>query len=225
VLAGYVARADSESRDGRQVLTDGLRVIERGHAPDERVSIRHPTYPDGIATTHLQRCRYELLCACAGYEIGGGRNATALLDLLPRVAYPELDAADVGQCLFRHLIISRPRPRDEWLDVYRDCEELQLDFLRRLELCSGVERLAERAQLHATRLARSYARPSGFDGRILSIGASLVLGAQRHTRTLRAHARSGLHGAKTAVRAIPGARRCARALRGLVRGNSGGDRP
>jgi hypothetical protein len=218
VLAGYVARADSESRDGRQLLSDGLRVIERGHAPDERVPIRHPRYPDGVPTTHLQRCRYELLCACAGYEIGGRRNAAALLDLIPRVACPELDAADVGQCVFRHLIVSRPRPRDQWLDVYRECAASQLEFLQRLELHSGVERLAKRAHLHAARLALSHARPCGFDGRIRSIGASLVLGAQRRTRTLRAHARGGVHGAKTAVRAIPGVRASARALRRLMRG-------
>jgi hypothetical protein len=45
-----------------------------------------------------------------------------------------------------------------------------------------------------------------------------VLGAQRRTRTLRAHARGGVHGAKTAVRAIPGVRASARALRRLMRG-------
>jgi len=48
VLACYRARPGSASFDGRQMMSDGLRVITLGHAPDPRVRWPVPAYANGL---------------------------------------------------------------------------------------------------------------------------------------------------------------------------------
>lgn len=179
VLAAYRVRANSASRNGRQLFSDGRRILARGHGGDPRVASLNPIHAEGLPPHTLPRAEYELACACAGYEIGGGRDTRALLEQLDGARCPDLDPYDVGSCVFRHAMIATGRPRTEWLEHWQSIHARVAEFLDAIEAQSGVVGLAKRAELTSNRLARVFSRGPGLSHSFLRWYASLRLGASR----------------------------------------------
>ncbi len=174
-LAIYRIRAGSATRDGYQLLTDGLRVLDQGHAPDPRVLKPHPRHVNGYRPKQLPRRKFELACACAGYLMGGGQNAVPLLDLLRAESCPTLDAYSVANCVFRHALVSSCRPFSEWSKVWHNVAKPVDDFLIALEMASGSRGLARRARPLLKYLMASLATGTRLASRVRSAKARFVL--------------------------------------------------
>lgn len=179
-LAVYRIRAGSATRDGLQLLIDGLRVLEQGHAPDPRVSRPHPLHENGLRNRQLPRRKFELACACAGYLIGGGKDALPLLDLLRGDYCPNLDAYSVANCLFRHTLVSASRPLSEWSTVWHNFDKPVDDFSVALEAASGTPDLARRVRSLLRYLISSYGVDPGLATRARSLGARAMLRVHQH---------------------------------------------
>jgi peptidoglycan/xylan/chitin deacetylase (PgdA/CDA1 family) len=78
-LALYRIRARSASVDGRRRLADGLRVINRAHAPDPRVANPAPAHADGAPPAQRAAVRLAFACYAAGLVVGAGEDASDLL--------------------------------------------------------------------------------------------------------------------------------------------------
>ncbi|MCF6153863.1 MAG: glycosyltransferase family 2 protein [Candidatus Brocadia sp.] len=157
ILAGYRMRPDSLSRNGHQLLVDGIKVLNRGHGPDLRVPYSHPVYPNGLPRDKLTKNKYDLLYACAGYLIGGEKDARSLLEMLKDERCPDLNANEVASCLFTHTIVSAARPRSEWYRVWSRCEYQLKTFLEALEMQTGTAGLTRRATLYVKHLILKHA--------------------------------------------------------------------
>ena len=142
VLAVYRTRLNSLSRNGHQLLKDGIQVVEQGHRPDPQVFQPHPVHPNGLPVEELAKNKFELLSACAGFLIGGGKDARSLLEALQGEACSELKPDEMAQGILLHTLVSASRPRSEWRNVWADCQALTWDFLLALEAHSGTKNLA-----------------------------------------------------------------------------------
>ncbi len=105
LVARYRLRLDSASHDGAQVLADGMRVIDRGHAPDPRVRHPHPAYAAGQPRAEVAAHQVRLACWCAGREIGRGHDAAPLVDLLEGASPSAVDPFEAGTLLLDELLI------------------------------------------------------------------------------------------------------------------------
>lgn len=156
ILAAYRTRPNSLSRNGHQLLQDGTRVLIQGHSPDVCVQPSHPVYPDGLPVKYLTKNKFDLLCACAGYLIGGGKDARSLLEMLEGETCTELKPEEVAQCVLIHALVSASRPRQEWRNVWQNCQSLFLEFLIALEAHSGTQNLARHSYRIAQKLLSQY---------------------------------------------------------------------
>jgi GT2 family glycosyltransferase len=188
-LAVYRIRAGSATRDGVQLLTDGLRVLDQGHAQDLRVLKPLPLHANGYRRKQLPRRKLELACTCAGYLIGGGKDALPLLDLLQGEYCPNLDAYSVANCLFRHALVSSSRPLSEWSTVWHNFAKPIDDFLLALEAASGSRELARRVRPLLKYLLDSVTTGHGVAGHVRSAQARAVLrvhqNASRYLQQIR----------------------------------------
>jgi len=144
ILAAYRMRADSASKNARQLLADGVRVLTRGHSTDPRVPKPHPVYPNGFPKEELPKCKLHLACACAGYMIGKGEDARNLLDQLGGKIRSDLNPYEIGSCIFRHAMVSSGRPISDWVALRSDLKTLSDKFLASLEVYSTTPFLAKR---------------------------------------------------------------------------------
>jgi peptidoglycan/xylan/chitin deacetylase (PgdA/CDA1 family)/SAM-dependent methyltransferase len=78
-LAFFRTRARAASAHGPRMLADGLRVIDRAHAPDPRVRAPLPAHADGAPSARRGPVRLAFACFACGLVIGGGEDAGALL--------------------------------------------------------------------------------------------------------------------------------------------------
>jgi SAM-dependent methyltransferase len=141
VLAAYRTRPNSLSRNGQQLLKDGIQVLHQGHGSDLQAIPAHPVYPNGLPQEYLAKNKFDLLCACAGYLIGGGNDARPLLEQLRGETCPTLKPQEVAQCVLIHALVSASCPRGEWPSVWAACQKLFHDFLVALESHSGTPNL------------------------------------------------------------------------------------
>lgn len=175
ILAGYRTLPNSLSRNGHQLLNNGIQVLTRGHGFDPRVSQPHPVYPNGLPPEQLTKAKFDLLCACAGYLIGGGKDARFMLDMLKGEQCPTLNPYEVANCIFIHAMVSASQPRSEWDKVWSSCEGNLDDFLVALEAHSNTAKLAVPAKWIAQQLLMKYAKQPGFSARISAVWANLML--------------------------------------------------
>jgi glycosyltransferase involved in cell wall biosynthesis len=189
VLAAYRIRANSASRNGRRLFADGRQVLARGHGEDPRLGALSPHHARGLSPRTRPRAEYELACACAGYEIGGGREAQGLFDDFHGERWPDLDPFDAGACLFRHAMIATGRPRNEWLSFWNSLHDGATRFLKLMEERSGATRLAPRALRTGDRLAVMYTPGEDPGLRLRRWHASLMLNASKATRARARHLR------------------------------------
>ncbi|MEN8130477.1 MAG: glycosyltransferase [Pseudomonadota bacterium] len=173
-LAAYRMRAGSATTNGRQLLKDGLRVLDQGHAPDRRVAVEHPVYPEGLPRRGLPRHRYGLACACAGYVLGGGGDARPLLERLKDEQQSNMNAYEVAQAIFIHAMVAAARPMDQWQHLCATLEPRLRAFLLSLEIQSGSRGLTRKVCLYFNYLGGHYAK--GRRMRLSTITAQLQRG-------------------------------------------------
>ena len=182
ILAGYRMRPDSLSRNGHQLLADGIEVLNRGHGTDPRVPHLHPVYQNGLPREKLTKNKFDLLCACAGYLIGGEKDARSLLEMLKNERCPDLNANEVAACLFTHMIVSASRPRCEWYQVWSRCEYQLQAFLEALEMHTGTSGLARRTILFAKHLMLKHATDPSLFRRVDCLKDKLLFGVLKLLR-------------------------------------------
>jgi Glycosyl transferase family 2 len=181
-LAAYRIRAGSATSNGQQLLADGLQVLTRGHGTDRRVAQPHAVYPAGFPPQYLTRNKFGLLCACAGYVIGNGGDACALLALLQGESCSALSPYEVAVALFVHTMVAAARPRSEWYRLWPTLTAPTDAFLLVLEEHSGTPQLRCRTQLFLNTLVLKYARDPGVP-RLSSIQSHVTLSLYEHMRS------------------------------------------
>jgi peptidoglycan/xylan/chitin deacetylase (PgdA/CDA1 family)/GT2 family glycosyltransferase len=189
-LAAYRIRPGSMTSRGARLLADGLEVIRRGHAADPRVPRPHPVYPNGLPRAGLPRCELDLVCTCAGYEIGGGRDARPLMGMLTPEARATLDPHEVATAITTHALVASGRPKSQWGELWPVLRPNLGPFLEALEARSETPDLARHAASWCRRLVAIHdARP----GTLLParpVRARFAIGAREAGLTL--HRAQGL---------------------------------
>ncbi|WP_448571718.1 glycosyltransferase [Trichothermofontia sp.] len=175
VLAVYRTRPDSLTRNGYQLLKDGIQVLTWGHGPDPRSLTIHPVYPNGLPIAELTEQKLYLLCACAGYLIGGMKNPNHLFDLLDETSFSKLDAYYVAHSLFVHIFVAASQPRSEWYGLWDSRQEYLKNFLDLLEVKSGTSKLSLSAYGNFQLLLGKYAKPRDLSQFIVQKYADFVL--------------------------------------------------
>ena len=152
VLAFYRMQPNSASLDARQLLDDGLRVLQRGHAADPRVPAPHPLHARGLTPEGIHTQQYYLLCWCAGLELGSGGDARPLLDAVKQPVRVDLYPDAIAQCIFESAPLSSCQPPSAWESSWPALEERIGEFLSALEAHTGTPELATRASTQLKRM-------------------------------------------------------------------------
>jgi peptidoglycan/xylan/chitin deacetylase (PgdA/CDA1 family) len=126
-IAYYRMRVGSASANGARMLDDGLRVIERGHAPDTRVATVHPAHSQGGPVSAKPLARTYFVCYAAGLVMAGGADARWMLDSLGQHRPTDLSADGIAETLFFAVPNGRASSPEDWSsfppDVLERCRE------------------------------------------------------------------------------------------------------
>ncbi len=162
-LAVYRMRPGSASLGPGPLLADGLRVIERGHGVDPRVSAPTPAWAGGRDRRGLPAARFLFACWAAGLALGRGEEALPLLDALSDTREPGLDPEAAARNLFQAALLPGARLPEEWIGLWPEIESPLDVFLRALEERSGAggialrtRRTLERLTIEASGVPRSF---------------------------------------------------------------------
>jgi peptidoglycan/xylan/chitin deacetylase (PgdA/CDA1 family) len=164
-LALYRMRPTSASIDGRQSLADGMRVIMQGHAPDPRVPNPHPAHANGRSASDISAIKILFACWSAGLMLGGGEDATPILEALRQERDPALDPEEVADNIFNSVLLSACRLPSAWIELWPTIEPRLDAFLTALESQTLTPRLVRRARAHLQRKILEFAtapRPLAF---------------------------------------------------------------
>jgi peptidoglycan/xylan/chitin deacetylase (PgdA/CDA1 family) len=146
VLALYRMRPASASVDGVRFLSDGLRVIARGHAPDPRVPNPLPAHANGRSASHIDTVKFGLACWAGGVMLGNGEDATLLLETLREARDPTFDANEVAESIFQAAPLPTCRLPAAWVELWPTIEPRLDAFLAALEKQTLAPMLARRAR-------------------------------------------------------------------------------
>jgi glycosyltransferase involved in cell wall biosynthesis len=175
ILAAYRMRSGSATSNGRQLLKDGIKVLNQGYEPDPRVPQPYNNYPNCLPREQLVKNKFDLLSACAGYMIGSGNDARPLLEELRGEKCSTLNPYEVANCIFRHAMVSASKPRTDWYKLWISLEGGVKDFLMALEAHSGTPELARRADWFASNIMMRYAKDPGIVRMVGTVQAILIL--------------------------------------------------
>ena len=153
ILAYYRLRQDSSSADERRVLPDGLRVIRRGHARDERIKGASPPNGNGRPSRWLAQVELYWVCWAAGLALGHGRAPIPLLAEVAEAKSSNLDPEDVADCLYRSVLRAMAEPPSSWQRLYPRLAPQLSDYLAALEAHSGTPGLARQTLFNIERRA------------------------------------------------------------------------
>ncbi|WP_035611435.1 trifunctional glycosyltransferase/class I SAM-dependent methyltransferase/polysaccharide deacetylase [Haloferula sp. BvORR071] len=146
VLAYYRMRPASLTTDGRQFLTDGLKVIERGHGSDPRVNNTAAGNHAGSPVGQLSAVKFIFATWPAAVVLGHGNDARPLLEMLGDAIDPTLDPALVAACIFEAALLPRALAASAWPELWAELEGNVLSYLSALEVRAKVPLLASRAR-------------------------------------------------------------------------------
>lgn len=156
-LAFYNTHPESASSDAGRFLSDGLRVIERGHASDPRVETPEPAYSNGRPQSELSAAKAQYLAYPAGRMIAAGDDATTLLDGIAG-PIPDLDPGEVADMLFSGVLNAACLAEREGSQIFQARVAQIRGFLERLEAETKVTGLTTRA---LTRIERRVVSQAG----------------------------------------------------------------
>ncbi|MBE7443834.1 MAG: hypothetical protein HS132_00600 [Planctomycetia bacterium] len=152
VLAFYRMRQNSASVNGYQILTDGLRVITRGHSPDPRVPYSDSLYVNGLPFEHLSAARLYFSCWAAGLVIGRGEDARPLLATLKDDLEPALNPDHIARHIFEAVLHSTAELPDAWNKLWPSLKRHIEEFLVELENQSKTPGLNRRTNIILNRM-------------------------------------------------------------------------
>ena len=153
VLAYRRMSEHSASIDAVQLLTDGLRVLRQGHAPDTRVVDAHPDHALGRPPSDVPSQVFYLLAWGAGLLLGSDRDPATLFPLVRDYRFAELSPDAVAQCLHESIPLARALAPSSWGALWPGMHGRVVRFLEELEAHAGAPELAEAALRHLRRLA------------------------------------------------------------------------
>lgn len=124
-IARYRLRRGSASGSGRQMLLDGLRVIDRGHGTDLRLTSRE-SQRTPLTRSSRDMARTYFACYAAGLELAAGQDATALLTELGDGISGDVDAGGVADTLFHSVPVGLACGPADWerlpAELHRRCD-------------------------------------------------------------------------------------------------------
>jgi peptidoglycan/xylan/chitin deacetylase (PgdA/CDA1 family) len=121
-IAYYRIRPASASRNGAQLLADGLRVIERGHGSDPRLSVWPGPLHRGRPAEFASSSRLYLTAYAAGLALAAGGDALELLSMVPDGAPGDVDGDGVAETIFSSLVEARGGIPADWGDLPADLQ-------------------------------------------------------------------------------------------------------
>lgn len=157
VLAYYRMQPQSASLGADRLLTDGLRVLRQGHAPDPRVPRANPIHAAGAPPEEVRSQQFYLLCWCAGLMIGQRLDPRGLFTRLDASAESELYPDAVARCLFESATLPICRTPEAWEALWSELREPVETFLSALAARSPTPDLEGRTILELKRLVLRHA--------------------------------------------------------------------
>lgn len=144
VLAFYRMSPKGVSLDADKMLRDSLRILRRGHGPDDRVNNPDPRFVQGMPAAEIVTQEFYLLSWCAGLLLGAGRDARPLLKMVEGDHFSGLWPASVLDCILEAAVLPSCKPPQRWPQLIPTLSENLKAFLLALEEHSGTPDLAER---------------------------------------------------------------------------------
>lgn len=146
VLAYYHMRPASASKQAQRMLSDAIRVLEQGHAPDPRVPVAHPVHPRGLGVepSVVKFQKYYFLCFSCGLVLGAGGDAESLFEILAEETNPDLDPYHAADWIVSAALDASGRPLAEWPRAWRELEPAAEELLATLEEHAQAPGLARR---------------------------------------------------------------------------------
>ena len=155
-VAIYRSRVDSVSFDGPGLQRDGIRVLERAHAPDPRVKRPAAAHAHGRDARLLDQTILMHTTWCAGLMVGQQLDPLPLLEEVGDAVSPTLSPIALAYGL-SHADRLGSGGEPLWHRWGRD-EKTLTRYLERLEQRSGSPQLAERTLLALARIAADESR-------------------------------------------------------------------
>ena len=157
VMAFYRMRADSLSNSGQQMLRDGLRVIERGHSADPRVSKPLPIYSQGMPRINFPELQLAYVASTAALLMGVGKDARFMLDEVDCDRAPGLDPQEAAYGIWEAMVLPTCRSRKQAYVLWLEIGELVEQFLEALEAKAKALEFAERTKFHLKKIILEWA--------------------------------------------------------------------
>lgn len=170
-LACYRTRPGSASMNAAQLVSDGRKVIERGYSADPRLAAPREEYAEGLKDDDQGATLLYTVAWAAGLAVGGGIDATPLLDLVDPTPGVTLDSSGVAGCIFCCAMLPAALPTSAWAEQFSRVDPLLSRFLEALESRIRQKGLARSTSLHLTRMAMDISpRPRPFTvGRVHAV--------------------------------------------------------
>ncbi|HYI98573.1 MAG TPA: trifunctional glycosyltransferase/class I SAM-dependent methyltransferase/polysaccharide deacetylase [Thermoleophilaceae bacterium] len=165
-LAYYRMRKASASMASRQLLDDGLVVIDRAHGPDARLDHEPHERCDGEDVGQRTRARLVHAVYSAALALGQGHDAVAMLDAVAGDRCEDLGSSDVAYALFDAVPLGAGTISSDWPSFSTELVDHVARFLDRLERISGAPQLALRTKRMLERLVADGGTTSSLFGRI-----------------------------------------------------------
>jgi peptidoglycan/xylan/chitin deacetylase (PgdA/CDA1 family)/protein-L-isoaspartate O-methyltransferase len=113
-IAYYGMRSGSASANGARMLSDGLKVIARGHSEDTRLTTVNPKHRHGVPASRASLARAYFACYAAGLVVAEGMDARWMLDELGEDRPTDLDPGGIAETLFLAVPNGRATAPEEW---------------------------------------------------------------------------------------------------------------
>lgn len=153
IFCNYLARPNSASMNGPQMLADSFQVISRAAGVDPRIPNPDPRYAAGMPPEAFTHARLEHFLWHAGLAIGAGGEAVPLFSSIANDPVVDLDPAKCAGILFEASLLPPAQPHSAWWKFYESIVP-QLDrFLAALEARTHQRGLARGIQVHLERYA------------------------------------------------------------------------
>ena len=131
-IAYYRIRPESASRKPRQILGDGIAVIERGHGDDPRMAKWKGPLHRGERRERRSSAWMYLTTYAAGLCLGQCTDARPLLELVSDGAPGDLDGEAVADTLFHAVVTARASLPEAWSSFPEEINSLLAEFIEAL---------------------------------------------------------------------------------------------
>jgi peptidoglycan/xylan/chitin deacetylase (PgdA/CDA1 family) len=160
VVALYRIRADSAMSNIDRVVRNAVRVIERGHSPDERVPTPDPRFAAGADPSELPAALLEAAAWLAAFGIGHGADPSTVLGASRGGGHASLDPTNLAASIAEAVPRGFGASSADWLSLWPQASDRIDELLGELATLAGTPGLAPRARSALERMVLEHARPS-----------------------------------------------------------------